>query len=289
MDVAKFVVEQIEEATGTRTEPPREYIGGSSIGHECDANVAYGLRGYPVEFKARFLRIFDLGKHIEDVLVDILRRTDIIVYAVDPDTDGQWTWEDMGGHIKAHADGVLVIDGQRFLLECKSMKDSEFQKTKKRGLKDTHPEYYEQCQMMMGMSNKLGSGRLCDNLLKTVFVFYDKDNSDVWAEVVDYDPFRYAYQCVRSANIMTQRPVRISDDPEFFRCRMCSRKPFCHGGEVYKKTCTTCRYAYARADGLWACAHSVGGSVSSPFDDSHPECIEPCEHYEHFKPEAKNA
>ena len=160
-----------------KKEKARDYIGASGIGHPCDAYQAYSLRGFPnTQPDARLKRIFRLGHILEDEVVkDLKEKADVRVWETDGLTGRQHTYEEWEGHIVCHMDGHIELDdGVLRVLEIKSMNDASFKKFLKDGVKYSHPRYFGQVQMMMGMSK----------MDECFFIAINKNNSDYHAEIV---------------------------------------------------------------------------------------------------------
>ena len=147
----KDIIRQIDAASVEDREF-RPYLGASLIGNNCEAFLQMQLKGYPSkDFAPHTLRIFALGHVLEDMVVADLRKAGFKVMEKDDLTGRQFEWKECGGHVKAHADGLIDIDtGSLSLLEIKSMNDKKWGEFKKEGVRISHPNYYAQCQMMMG-------------------------------------------------------------------------------------------------------------------------------------------
>lgn len=248
-----------------KRERAREYIGASIIGNPCDAVLAYNLRGFPNnEPDARLKRIFGLGHILEDqVIKDLKERADVRVWEVDGLTNRQYTYEAWGGHIVCHMDGHIELDdGVVRVLEIKSMNDASFNKFKKSGVKSSHPQYFGQVQMMMGMSD----------IPQTVFIAINKNNSEYHAEIVDYDEFEFAHIKERIERAVLGKATKLSTDATDWRCRSCFKRGICWEGADVPKTCATCRYSAAHPSGSWHC------------EKHDREGLRPCDDYEKYEP-----
>ncbi|NCW67099.1 MAG: hypothetical protein EBV86_00815 [Marivivens sp.] len=251
-----------------REEKAREYIGASIIGNPCDAFIAFNLRGFPnVEPDARLKRIFQLGHILEDEVVkDLKKKADIRVWEVDGLTNRQHTYEAWGGHIVCHMDGHVELDDQVVrVLEIKSMNDASFNKFKKNGVKSSHPQYFGQVQMMMGMSE----------MTETLFIAVNKNNSDYHAEIVKYDEFEFAHIKERIERAVLGKARKISEDGTDWRCRGCFKRGVCWDGYDVPVRCGTCEFASAHPSGAWHCTKHD------------KEASGPCEDYKKFEPLAK--
>jgi len=248
-----------------REERAREYIGASIIGNACDAAIAFNLRGFPnVEPDPRLKRIFQLGHILEDEVVkDLKKKADIRVWEVDGLTNRQHTYEAWGGHIVCHMDGhVELDDGVVRVLEIKSMNDASFNKFKKNGVKSSHPQYFGQVQMMMGMSD----------MTQTLFIAINKNNCEYHAELVDYDEFEFAHIKERIERVVLGKARKISDDGTDWRCRGCFKRGVCWEGMDIPVRCGTCRFSSAHPSGAWHC------------DKHDKEANGPCADYETYEP-----
>jgi hypothetical protein len=226
----------------------RDYIGASAIGNQCEAYLAFHLRGFPNDrIEPRLKRLFALGHALEDkVIEDLVRKADIRVWAKDGVTGRQFAYEAWGGHISCHADGQIEIDGTLMLLEVKSMNKASFQKFVDTGMRRSHPHYHAQVQMMMGMSG----------FRQTFFIAYCKDDSAYHAEIVDYDPLEASFIEARVERVLSGSARRIAEDDTDWRCRGCSKRRVCWSGEAEVQTaCQTCRFARPKESGEWHCTY----------------------------------
>ena len=246
-DLALKVVCAIDDGYNkTKREVPREYIGASIIGDPCDAMIAFNLRGYPnKEPDARLKRIFQLGHDLEDVVVnDLKNRADVRVWEKDGLTGRQHSYEKWGGHVVCHMDGHIELeDGVVRVLEVKSMNDASFSKFKKSGVKLSHPRYFGQCQMMMGMSG----------FEQTFFIAVNKNTSEYHAEIIDYDEFEYAHIKSRIERAISGEARKIATDETDWRCRGCFKSEVCWGNRDVPVKCSSCSHATAHPNGGWHC------------------------------------
>ncbi|MFO0448260.1 MAG: hypothetical protein ACK52I_06285, partial [Pseudomonadota bacterium] len=128
MILAEAVRVAIDAAYSSVLEKPRQYIGASSVGAPCDAQVAFSLRGFPEDpIEPRVRRIFKLGHIIEDMVVADLKKAGFHVYDRDSLTGKQYAYSEHGGHVRAHADGLIDLgDGELRVLEIKSVNAEGF-------------------------------------------------------------------------------------------------------------------------------------------------------------------
>lgn len=245
--LAETIVERIDLAYAMEPEDkPRSYIGASSIGTKCDAEIAYSLRGFPgTPPEPRTKRIFRDGHRIERTVVSDLRKAGYRILEVDETTGRQWRFELAGGHIVCNTDGLIATEGgeELDLLEIKSMNNRMFTTFKSKGVKISHPKYWDQIQMMGGM----GGYKRC------VFIAYNKDNSEYWVEIVEIDPMEWSFIKTRIETVWRGEAAKVSSDPESFLCRFCFKSDVCWHGKEVESSCRTCAHAHPTADGEWWC------------------------------------
>lgn len=234
-----------DDEAGART--AREYIGASSVGKPCEAFLGLSLRGFPDDPpSAKLLRIFNLGHHLEDRVLADLRARGYLVRSRDPQTGRQYRFEAWGGHVSCAPDGIIDMeDGSPpMVLEIKSMNRNNFTRFVSKGVKVSHPVYYAQVQMVMGMAE----------MTRTLFLAICKDTSAYHAEVVDADPFEASHIEHRVLGVLERGDRRrISDDPDDWRCRGCFKASACRGLVEVPRRCATCRHSQPTQAGTWHC------------------------------------
>jgi len=182
-------------------EPPRGYLGMSAIGTEDERTLWLNFRwSNPEQFTARTRRIFHLGHVLEDVVIDYLKQitvSDAMALGLDrppgkelndqlfeindrqPDGE-QLGFADIGGHFSGHLDFMikgLYESKQWHVGDVKTCKDSKFKEFKKNGMKLTSPTYFGQAQSYMHYTKTE----------RSIYVFYNKDTSEIWFERIAYD------------------------------------------------------------------------------------------------------
>jgi hypothetical protein len=244
------------EALPPRDEKERAYIGASSVGNQCDAYLAFSLRGFPGDpVEPRKQRIFDLGHLLETEIVRLLKKAMAAsglgqVIEVDHLTGRQHAMSEAGGHVNAHMDGILVPAGtnEAIGLEIKTMNGKSFAAFKAGQLKDSHPVYYAQVNMMMALG---GYG-------KFLVVAYNKDTSDMWAEIVPFDQMEWDFHHLRVEGILNgQPPTKVGKDETDWRCRGCFKSKVCWQDAPVPELCRTCANATpdiaANSGKRWLC------------------------------------
>lgn len=256
---------------GYDTEPvkkARDYIGASAVGHPCDAMLALSLRGMPDDpAPARLKRIFMMGHMLEDRVVrDLKEKADLRVWEVDGLTSRQFAYEAWGGHISCHTDGQVEVGDELMILEVKSMNAASFAKFKAEGVKYSHPRYFSQVQMMMGMSG----------FQRTLFIAICKDNSEYHVEFVDLDPLEASFIESRVERILRGDAARIATDPADWRCKDCFKRSICWAQtDVAEATCQSCKHSLPTPDGGWHCTAKDTAAIA------------PCEQWSSYQPKPR--
>jgi hypothetical protein len=133
-----------------------------------------------------------------------------------------------GGRLRGHIDGVIVGGpgvGIEYpaLFEHKALKSSSWQDVVKQGVRASKPIYWAQVQVYMAYLA----------VERTLFVALDKDTQALRYELVSFDPpaaqalSDKAVAVIRAAAVGELLP-RVSDDPDFFICRLCPYRIRCH-------------------------------------------------------------
>jgi len=269
MDHALKIVEAIDSAYENEPEQqPRSYIGASIIGNPCDAMVAFQMRGFPdSSIQPKLKRIFKMGHAIEDIVVRDLKKAGYYVQETDALTGTQHSYQAYGGHVVCHTDGHIELErGEVSLLEVKSMNETSFNKFKKSGVKVSHPRYFAQLQMMMGMSG----------IQTSLFIAQNKNTQEYHAELVGYDVFEYGFIEARIGSILSGKAEKIARDPDDWRCRGCFKTGVCWGDSRPNPMCRNCKHSLPHEEGGWWC-----GLKKHKAD-------KPCDKHDYFKPEERD-
>lgn len=240
----------IEQAWAAhQDDPARQYIGASIIGNNCPAYLSLSLRGFPNDPPSpRLKRIFRDGHRIEEQVVADLKKAGIEVEEVNPATGRQWEVKLCGGHVSMHADGKITLDDETLLLEIKSMNGSKFTSFKNKGVKVSHPIYFDQVQFMLGHFG----------MLRCRLVAYCKNTSEYHDELIEFDPFRFSYLCLKAEQVLQGESRRISKTPAFWECQSCFKRTACWNEVDVEKKCATCAHSapFTKDTGtakLWHC------------------------------------
>ena len=93
-----------------------------------------------------------------------------------------------------------------------------------------------------------------------MYVAVCKDTDALHIERIEADPAEATRLLDKAQRIIEDQhpPARISDDPTWFECRMCSHHAACHAGEAAAVNCRTCLHS-TPVDGGWHCARHDRG------------------------------
>lgn len=231
----------------------RSHLGASQIGVECDRALWLGWRwSYARYFKPRMLRLFNRGHQEEARFLALLGMIDVQFHQ--PEDGGQERISDHGGHFGSALDGILwdVPDcpGEWVLGEFKTHNTKSFCDLVVKGVQIAKPQHYAQIQTCMARRG----------IYKCLYLAVNKNDDDIFAEVIEYDKRSADSYLMRAANIIVARdaPKRLSEDPSNFKCGICDAKQRCHFPSIEKitKNCRTCRFSVADiGTGTWACEH----------------------------------
>jgi hypothetical protein len=218
---------------------PRNYLGWSEIGTECDRALWYGFRwAGRGAIEGRMGRLFDTGHREEARLLQDLRDCGMDVW--DRDERGeQFGVSSIGGHFRGHADAVVrglpEAPLTPHLVDVKTVKSKKFDELLKKGLRALYPKYWAQGQGYMG---KL-------ELERAAFIFVCKDDDRIHVERFAFDRAEFDKYEARAARIIRAAtpPARISEDPAWFACKFCDFHDVCHGAKLAAVNCRTCAHS----------------------------------------------
>lgn len=241
----------------TKGERTRRYLGASGIGTECAAYHALTLRGFPSDTPSpQLLRIFEAGHEIEKLVVKALKDSGHLVEELDPLTGEQWEYTTHGGHHVCHLDGMITLinSTERMSLEIKSMNKDMFTKFSSKGVKLSHPHYYDQ------VIDGLEIMRLnAVSVSRCLFVAYCKDNSKYHAEIVNYDVATAKALMGKVEYIVGVGGAnRISSSKYEYGCKGCFKTSACWSGANppdAEKGCWNCGFSIPASNGgkSWYC------------------------------------
>lgn len=229
-------------------------IRASSIGHPCERHLWYRYRWChePEQFDGRKLRLFEIGNVEEDRLVAYLRMAGVTVEAVDPETGDQWEVVALDDHFKGHLDGIVqgIIEAPAtaHLLECKTHSAKNFaQLIKAQSVSVAFPAHVAQMQVYMHLKS----------LTRAFYLAKNKDNDELYAERVRYDPAQAIALMAKAERIKqaSRAPDRVGG-PDYYLCQAfdCPSYGICHLAQFALRNCRTCLHSSPAPDGRWHCA-----------------------------------
>jgi hypothetical protein len=196
------------------------------------------------EFSAQTLRTFDIGNCLEGLIADWMISAGFDLKTRNENGE-QFGFSIAGGKVKGHVDGIifdfppelklqkenasaanLSRPGSARLWECKTMNDKSWNDTKKRGVLVSKPIYYAQIQLYMAYLN------LDEN--PCIFSALNKDTSQLYHEIIPFDAEAAQRYSDRAVNIIkatenNELLPKISNDPSFYKCKICSLRSECRG------------------------------------------------------------
>lgn len=211
---------------------PRDYLGGSRLGAECQRALQYEFFNTPKdegkEFSGQTLRTFRIGQILEDVMAGWLRDAGLDLRTQKQD-GSQFGFVTGRGYIKGHIDGVIVGGKDEFgpyprLWECKTANGKKWREFEKNKVKKANWTYYIQMQIYMAYMD------LTDH--PALFTAINKDTSELYFEDVDFDPAAAQDASDRAAKIIKaclagEILPRVSNDSSFYQCKWCSWSDRC--------------------------------------------------------------
>ena len=239
-----------EHYVAKRKNEHRPHLGGSQIGKECSRALWYQFRwAWTPRFEGRMLRLFETGDREEDRIVRNLRDIGVTVWDRDPDTGRQVRFEACGGHFALSLDGVgegFPESSQPHTLEFKTMNTKNFKALKNKGLQETQPVYWAQCQVGMHLSG----------MDRCYFFSVCKETDEIYGERVKLDKAEAMKLLAKADSIVfaDNPPPRITEDMTDWRCKFCPYWAICHGCKIPEPHCRTCAHATPERDGSWTCA-----------------------------------
>lgn len=211
------------------TEEKRSYLGASSIGDECIRKVQLQYMQKDQKVSAKQVRTFDIGHCLEDLVIKWLRIAGFDLKTRNEKGE-QFGFSVANGKFAGHVDGLIYSFPEEFpdeqegvsLLEIKTMNNKSWNDTQKRGVLVSKPVYYSQVQLYMAYMN----------LDRCLFVALNKDISDLYFEIIPFDPGmaqKYsdrAVQIIKATENNELLPC-VSGDSSFFLCKMCGFRDHC--------------------------------------------------------------
>jgi hypothetical protein len=229
-------------------------LSPSLMAQECDRAIWYTFRWtFPPEgVDGRIARLFETGHREESRMVRDLQNAGVAVQATNPETGKQFEYLALGGHFRLKLDGIAtgIVEASKaqHVLECKTHNSKSFAALLKKGVKESKPEHFLQCQFNMYLSG----------IDRAFYLAKNKDDDAYFGERIHLDVEQCERAMARAERILeaNETPPKISDDPKAFACRFCKAKAVCHEGAQPPRNCRTCIHSTPVQDnaGGWECA-----------------------------------
>jgi hypothetical protein len=258
----QIAMEQLNDVENVQDK--RSYLGMSIIGSKCHRYLQYVHYGcIQTKISSRIRRLFEDGHNAESQLKKELAKIGVIV------TGDQTKLISETGHLQGHTDGTgefiddsfKFIEG-KFLIEYKTHNQKSFDELKKLCVKKSKPVHYGQCVSYM---KHLG-------VQKCLYVAKNKNNSEIYLEVIDFDEEYFDDLRRKEVEVITAEVLlpRIgNDNPTWFECKLCNAHSVCFGREAPSKDCRNCKHVDVLDGGKWQCG--IDGRILTD--------LTPCESY----------
>ncbi|GHC33652.1 hypothetical protein GCM10007291_38420 [Gemmobacter nanjingensis] len=217
------------------TRSPRDYLGGSRLGHACERALQFEFTATPKDegqdFSGQSLRIFSIGHALEDLAAAWLRGAGFDLYTRKgnrPD-GGQFGFSVAGGRIRGHVDGIVAAGPEGFglavpaLWECKTMNAKNWRACVKDGVTKSKPVYAAQIAVYQAYMETSVPGI---SAAPAVFTAINKDTAELHHEQVAFDADLAQRMSDRGVRILQATDAgellpRVATTPDFFECRFC--------------------------------------------------------------------
>lgn len=203
----------------------RDYLGASSLGHDCLRKIQFDWRR-PVAHEARTLRIFDRGNWWEAYCVGLMVKAGFRFVRSGPEV----AFTQLGARFRGHGDGKLVtgpaIEGVGYpcLWEAKGLGSKGWKKLEKDGLAKAYPGYADQVALYQAYFD------LTDH--PAIFTAACIDTMEILHLLVPFDAARAQTASDRAVTVIRADEAgealpRIGADETDFRCKMCGHREAC--------------------------------------------------------------
>jgi hypothetical protein len=221
--------------------PPRDYLGGSRLGHACERALQFEFTATPkdegADFGGQTLRIFAIGHALEDLAIRWLRSAGLDLYTRKGDrSDGeQFGFSIAGGRVRGHVDGIIASAptalGLRVpaLWECKTMNAKNWRACVKDGVAVSKPVYAAQIALYQAYMEATVPGIAGSPAL---FTAINKDTAELHHELVPFDAGLAQRMSDRAVRILRATDAgellpRVAATRDFLDCRFCAYAERC--------------------------------------------------------------
>lgn len=226
---------------------PRFYLGASDVGHVCKAKSWLTFRmATNTKYDAETLFKFEDGFNSEDITIKRIERIPLVKLIATDSQGGQFGFQALGGHLKGHIDGIIVIPGPRedfkAIWENKCVNEASFKKLQNlvrksevTALEKWNWQYYVQAQLYMHFFD----------LKYHITTVATAGSRNYTAMYTDYDPETANEYINISRRIIDDdtMPLRVSQSGGF-PCTYCNHKAICYDDAFPQINCRTCIFSY---------------------------------------------
>lgn len=229
----------------------------SALGTECDRQLWLTFRwaSKAEHLTGQKLRLFETGNIEESRLISDLRMVEgVEVQDIDPETGKQYKVYGIGGHLRGKLDGLVkgIPEAPKIIhvLETKSHNQKSFDELRKKGVKQSKPSHFWQCQMYCHLMQ----------LTRCLYLAVNKNTDELYSERIEHDPVACMRMLIRLEHVIqaTRAPVPISEQRKAPDCLWCNHKSVCHSLAFGRSNCRTCLHVTPIVDpvntaGQWLC------------------------------------
>lgn len=263
--IAEQILEQVNHALQVNADQKQsKSLSPSMLNHPCHRHVFYQFRwaSNPVTHSPQTLRIFNRGHRDESQLIQWLQQAGIVVQHVD--NGNQIGYDEYNGHVKGFVDGILIINDDHYILECKSINVSTFKVIKNDGLKIGKLEHYLQVQLYMYFMK----------LPKAIYIAVNKNNDELHIEEIDYDEDSIRNTIGLTAQLLftNEIPPQAHSHPQGYICQRfggCPHINTCFGVDKPLQTCRSCIHGspYTESDITKNSWHCKKHNINIPLEE----------------------
>lgn len=254
-DFANDILNAIEynaKAEMAQEFPFRHHLGASVLGHPCERYLFYSFRWVQLpDHSSRLLRIFERGQSEELRVIDKLRSTGLVL-TTGTGYGEQIRAHDLPAHIGGSLDAMLHVPanlthvyGEFMPVEIKTHNATNWQKTFKKPINESHPQHYTQ-------GNIYGWSWKCSHFM---YVGLNKNDDRLGIQILEVGSDSAAVHVQRGRNVIyTQEFMHVPRTDERWRCKMCDYADKCKNKlPATSRNCRSCANAMPLQDGTWLC------------------------------------
>ena len=217
------LINQLIEQAEPSSENFRQYLGASAMGSECLRKIQYDWM-CDAQFPAQARDRFDRGHWGED-----LSRQHLIAAGFEFAPSGQLEFIAVNGLFRGHADGILIagpeIPALRYpcIWEHKCLKAKGWKAIERDGLSGLYAVYAGQVALYQAYLNYTNAA---------LFTVLNADTCERLHFLVPFDAALAQLMSDRAVSVIEATRAgellpRIADNPEDWRCKMCSHRERC--------------------------------------------------------------